>query len=391
MDHISDRRVVVTADANNNGNSGSTKTNNSSVYGSDYKEFYDDFGDKTTGMFVDGRVEYLCVFRREGVVVCGEEKGVELSGEREDTKKRVLESPMWLSRADLEDQGYLADVKAYEERRKKSSSTPEGNITATSTGANTNTKVAPAKAVKSGPRNTKTTPHPSTGVTETFFAETAPLEDLCGFSIETVSNQFAGRRMTISSYASCISEKQLSAFAQCVQRNRKTHTPAVLYYTVKTSEMPEICRGGLKIPESLSDARKQHGFLHHIGLYAFQDPILYASYCTTPLPPPPTSTPKTIHQKQPKKQQVASKQHQQQQQRPEVKRILMCIGLLPNDGGEYDEDVTIVPDCCVIFNNSEFIVPVWAVDFFERREPCVTRRTVFDSYEALDHNNTVVK
>ena len=236
LERILDKRVTR--------NKGGTTT--------DYKEFYDDFGGKTTGMLAPGRIEYLC-------------------------KWQWYDEPTWETKEVLEDD-YFKELTAFEksivEGRPKAPHVTQkwSDLHPGEPAADPDPNPAVKKqrpAVHEGPQR------------ERQFGDYSILARITHFSLVSQIMKLMSYGLGLYGYGCCATDDQMDAFLATYKKHHKTHRPILLYHGTQLTNNASICRNGFRVPRTSTDVA--HGSAYGVGIYAAFEPHTAFCFCKATL------------------------------------------------------------------------------------------------------------
>ena len=280
--------------------------------GSDYKEFYDDFGEKKTGMLMPGRVEYLC-------------------------KWRGYAEPTWEVKEVLEDLGFVREHRAFEaqHRLRHQPAVPSTSPKWTEL-SDKDTQLIPDDWVPHRERtergrDTLSGIHPLYRMRPPSIRRTELIEKLASENfLQDVSQLVSEAGYVIRHFGAVLSEYAVSRFLGHARRLSSTHRPVILFHATQLHNLATIARKGLRVPGS-EGVKVVHGNAYGVGIYAAMTPAISATYCDY-FPDSPTI------------------------------RILVCVGLVSAN----DPNVAI-HNQFVVFKDSELICTPWVIDMEGQR------------------------
>ena len=271
---------------------------------SDYKEFYDDFGEKKTGMLAAGRVEYLCEWK--GYV-----------------------EPTWETKELLEDEGFMREVKAFDEAALRHLNTPVAPKW-----SDLSSKEQEACAGRQftggdgeGPVLKGTIKASKVPPVFRYFEDTNLIESLASSNLlGDVAAKVKSAGLGFLQYGSIMTAPRSKAFLETAKRLSATHRPVILFHGTQLKNIPLIAETGLQVPGT-GDVAVVNGSAHGVGIYAATCPTTSVYYC---------------------KSNSANL------------RMLVCVGLVSNN----DKDIT-VREGFVVFHRAELVTALWAIDLLQ--------------------------
>ena len=272
--------------------------------GSDYKEFYDDFGEKKTGMMEAGRVEYLCKWK--GYV-----------------------EPTWETRELMEDEGFVRELRAFDDVALSRLSAPLAPKWDDLTARERGLAERPLSLTGGDGRGPVLRGQPvaqKCNKKSCYFADTSVVEQLAADDfLGSVSRLSRAANLHVVQYGSIATTSQISTFLATARRLSDTHRPKILFHGTQIQNIPKIAATGLQVPGS-SGIKVVNGSVHGVGIYAANEPSMSIYYCS--------SLTNNL-------------------------RMLACVGLVSNS----DPDITVHAGF-VVLKRSELILPLWALDLY---------------------------
>ena len=177
---------------------------------SDYKDFYDDFGERKTGMLAAGRWEYLC-------------------------KWKWYAEPTWETKELLEDEGYILEVRGFDDAATKC--VPKAVLK----WSDLHGALPSDSRRKEGEKTKAAAP-----VREVFFGNHFPLLHLAGSSVQAMASQFNSSGISMISYGSCAKKGAIDRFLERYSELSHTHRPVILYHGTQPANLWSIALSGLR-------------------------------------------------------------------------------------------------------------------------------------------------
>lgn len=209
--------------------------------GGDYAVFYDDFGNKETGMLNPGHLEYLCKWK--GYV-----------------------EPTWETKELLEDEGFLRECRSYDDAH---------SVVCRTRVIPSLSDVFPQYAVKQ-----KKLRRESVEYNELVFGEMGPLNEMFSLSMDEQRHLLQTNNLNLYGYGCCATDDNIQRFIKTYRSKQKSHRPIFLYHGSQIANLPSICKNGLRVPRTPRDIT--HGSGYGIGIYAAFSPSVSVRYCHSP-------------------------------------------------------------------------------------------------------------